>query len=77
MNACQSGDVSPVMNTERGYVLFKIAERLGINEEEFEKQKDILRFRFQEVRIQELFNAWVERIKKESAIEIYNQEMFS
>jgi peptidyl-prolyl cis-trans isomerase D len=77
----QSGEISPVMDTERSFVIFKLKEKTGINEEEFAKQKDTLRSQFLQVRQQELFNEWIEKVKenamKKEKIEIYKQDLMN
>lgn len=73
----QSGEISPVLETERSFVIFKLKEKTGVNEEEFAKQRDTLRSQFLQVRQQELFNAWIERVKKDASIEIFKQDLMS
>ncbi len=70
-------DISPVIQNERGFIILKIKEKVGINEEEYAKQKDELRDKLFKVRQQELFSAWIERIKKKANLEIYNEDIFS
>jgi len=73
----QSGEISPVMDTEWGFVIFKVTEKINIVEQEFERYKDVLRSQLLQVRQQELFNAWVDRVKKGINIEIFNQDLIS
>ncbi|MGA1792118.1 MAG: peptidyl-prolyl cis-trans isomerase [bacterium] len=73
----QSGEISPVMETQQGFAIFKITEKINIDEREFERYKDVLRSQLLQVRQQELFNAWVDRVKKEINIEIYHQDLIS
>lgn len=73
----QSGEISPVMDTEKGLAIFKITEKVNIDEQEFERHKDVLRSQLLQIRQQELFNAWVDRVKKDVNIEIYHQDLIS
>ncbi len=73
----QSGEISPVIETERSFVVFKLKEKTVVNEEEFAKQKDALKSQFLQVKQTELFNAWIERVKKDASIEIYKQDLIS
>jgi len=73
----QSGEISPVMDTQQGFAIFKITEKINIDKQEFERYKDVLRSQLLQVRQQELFNAWVDRVKKDINIEIYHQDLIS
>ncbi|MGA1864387.1 MAG: peptidyl-prolyl cis-trans isomerase [bacterium] len=71
------GEISPVLDSERSFVIFKLKEKTGISDEEFAKQKEALSSKLLQVRQQELFNEWIERVKKEANIEIFKQDLMS
>ncbi|MGA1839573.1 MAG: peptidylprolyl isomerase [bacterium] len=73
----QAGEISPVLDSERSFVIFKLKEKTGISDEEFAQQKEALKSQLLQVRQQELFNEWIERIKKEANIEIFKQDLMS
>ncbi|MBN2373883.1 peptidyl-prolyl cis-trans isomerase [bacterium] len=73
----EPGDISSVVENNRGFVIFKVKEKTGINEKEFEEQKESLGSRLLQKRQLELFNTWVERVKKDADIEIYNEDLLT
>lgn len=70
-------EISPVFEVPNGFALFKVQSKIGINQEEFNKEKEDLRLKLIQQKKQELFNSWIERVKKKSNLEILNEELFS
>lgn len=73
----RAGEVSPALENPKGYVVLKIEEKKGMDEEEFSKQKETLKAQLLQLKQTELFNAWIERVKREANIEILNKDFIS
>jgi len=74
MFSLKPGEFSPVIETERGFAIFTIKDKQGVDEEAFARQRDFLKAQLLQVRQQELFTTWIERIKKSIPIEVYNKD---
>ena len=71
LNSLKPGEVSPVLETAVGYHLFQLKERKSAGVVPFRKAKGILEKLVWEEKMQARYRQWIETLKKEAYIQIY------
>lgn len=66
---------SSLLESNRGFYFIQVIERSDFDEEEYQKQRNIIRTRLINQKSQRIFNAWYEQLKEKAKIED-NRDLF-
>ncbi|MCL6584690.1 MAG: peptidyl-prolyl cis-trans isomerase [bacterium] len=70
----REGEVTPVIQTSRGYCLAVLKKRIGVDLKKFAEEEPRLREQALRTKEYQMFQTWLERLKKENNIVVdYNQ----
>jgi peptidyl-prolyl cis-trans isomerase D len=66
--ALNNGDISPVVNTPRGYVIFQAVEHQSVSKEELAKDRDEFAVWLEQRRKSEYFFEWFKKVKEDAKL---------
>lgn len=68
----QAGEISPVVDTDQGYQIFFIEEIVKTPDKTFEEASTEIQDKIYKEKVDETFNAWLEKLHQQSHIKIIN-----
>ncbi|MBA3071086.1 MAG: hypothetical protein FP829_02810, partial [Nitrospirae bacterium] len=71
------GEISPALETRSRYMIIRLVERTGDEVEEFSKVKDAVNKACFNTKFKELFDKYVNQLKTDAQIKIYDEEVRS
>ncbi len=72
----QKYEISPVVETEKGFYIIQLLDKKGIDEEKFAEEKDDLKKEILQTKQREAFNKWFASIKEKAIIRDYRDQFY-
>jgi peptidylprolyl isomerase/peptidyl-prolyl cis-trans isomerase D len=70
------GEISQPVESNRGYYIIKLLDRMDIRKSVFESEKENIRQQLLKQKQQQIYTAWVKHLEKAAKIEDYRDEYF-
>jgi len=72
----KKGEISPVVETEKGFYILQLIGKKGIDEKSFAKEKDDLKKEILQARRKEAFTKWFTAIRDKAVIKDYRDQFY-